>query len=67
MIEKFKLNMNKKYEYKGKQHTLETIIFETVRKLANYVSGKSKTPDLKSPKFRIEHIDSEIKDSCYDN
>ncbi|MEM0143192.1 MAG: CRISPR-associated endonuclease Cas1 [Candidatus Parvarchaeum sp.] len=61
LIEKFKLNMNKKYEYKGKQYALETIIFETVRKLANYISGNAKTLDLKTPEFTIEHIDSEIR------
>ncbi|MEM3431654.1 MAG: CRISPR-associated endonuclease Cas1 [Candidatus Micrarchaeia archaeon] len=62
LIEKFKLNMNKKYEYRGKQYALETIIFETVRKLANYISGNTKTLDLGSPEFRIEHIDSEMRD-----
>ncbi|MEM4104814.1 MAG: hypothetical protein QXF80_07465 [Thermoplasmatales archaeon] len=61
-IEKFKLNMNRKYAYKSKQYALETIIFETVRKLANYVSRKSKTIDLVSPDFTIQYIDSEMKD-----
>ena len=61
-IEKFKLNMNKEYAYKDKQYALETIIFESVRKLANYISGKSKTIDLESPEFGIGHIDSELKD-----
>ncbi|MEM3192508.1 MAG: hypothetical protein QW292_10580 [Candidatus Parvarchaeota archaeon] len=54
--------MNKRYPYRGKQYTLETIIFETVRKLANYISGNSKTLDLKVPEFSIEHIDPVLKD-----
>ncbi|MEM3845762.1 MAG: CRISPR-associated endonuclease Cas1 [Candidatus Parvarchaeota archaeon] len=62
LIEKFKLNLNKKYPYRGKQYALETIIFETVRKLANYIEGNVKTLDLKSPEFCIEHIDPELKD-----
>ncbi|MEM3811644.1 MAG: CRISPR-associated endonuclease Cas1 [Thermoplasmata archaeon] len=62
LIEKFKLNLNKKYQYNGKQHALGTIIFETVRKLANYISGNTKTLDLKAPDFSIEHIDPELKD-----
>lgn len=62
LIDKFKLNMNRKYPFKGKQYALETIIFETIRKLANYISGNAKNLDLKSPEFRIEHIDSQLKD-----
>lgn len=62
LIDKFRLNMNRKYPFKGKQYALETIVFENIKKLANYVSGNSKTLDLKSPDFTIEHIDSEMKD-----
>ncbi|MEM3322488.1 MAG: hypothetical protein QXY02_06010 [Conexivisphaerales archaeon] len=62
LIEKFKLNMNKKYVYKGKRYALETTIFESVRKVANYIDGISRTLDLQSPEFKIEHIDHERKD-----
>lgn len=62
LIDKFRLNMNRKYPFKGKQYALETLIFETLRKIANYVSGNSKVLDLKAPEFTIEHIDSGLKE-----
>ena len=33
-----------------------------IRKLENYVSGNSETLGLTPPEFRIQHIDSELKD-----
>ncbi|MEM3872261.1 MAG: hypothetical protein QXE05_06855 [Nitrososphaeria archaeon] len=62
LIKKFKLNINGKYAYKDKQYALEIIIFETVRKLANYVSGNANSLDLKVPAFSIKHIDQVLKD-----
>jgi hypothetical protein len=61
LIKKFKLNMNKTYPYKGKHYALETIMFETIRRLANYIEGKSKELNLETPDFRIEHIDQNLK------
>ncbi|MEM3828884.1 MAG: hypothetical protein QXP36_06695 [Conexivisphaerales archaeon] len=54
--------MNKRYSYRGKQYALETIIFETVSKLAKYIGGNTKTLDLRTFDFCIEHIDPELKD-----
>ncbi|MEM0135412.1 MAG: CRISPR-associated endonuclease Cas1 [Thermoplasmatales archaeon] len=56
LIEKFKLNMNRKYAYKGKQYAMERIIFETVWKLANYISGNAKTLDLNSVLFILTYF-----------
>ncbi|MCL4480171.1 MAG: CRISPR-associated endonuclease Cas1 [Candidatus Thermoplasmatota archaeon] len=61
LIEKFKLNMNKTYPYKGKQYVLETTIFETTRKLANYIEGKIKELNRVTPEFHIEHIDQSLR------
>ena len=53
LIEKIKNNFNKRYEFRNKQHTLENIMFENVRELNRYISGKVKTLEFKIPDIEI--------------
>ncbi|MEM3334993.1 MAG: hypothetical protein QXW48_02150 [Thermoplasmata archaeon] len=41
---------------------MKVIIFETVRRLANYIERNAKTLDLRTFNLCIEHIDPELKD-----
>ena len=50
MIEKIKDNFNKRYQFKSKQYTLDNILYENVRTLSNYISGKSKELNFNTPK-----------------
>ena len=58
LIEKIKNNFNKRYEFKNKQYTLETIMFENVRELSRYISGKIKTLEFKIPDIEISRNDT---------
>jgi len=58
LIEKIKNNFNKRYEFRNKQHTLENIIFENVRELSRYISGKAKTLEFKIPDIEISRNDT---------
>ena len=58
LIEKIKNNFNKRYEFRNKQHTLENIIFENVRELSRYTSGKAKTLEFKIPDIAISRNDT---------
>ena len=58
LIEKIKNNINKRYQFKNKQYTLDNILYENVRILSNYVSGKSKVLDFYIPEMRIERVDN---------
>ena len=58
LIEKIKDNFNKRYQFKNKQFTLDNILYENVRTLSNYISGKSKELDLNIPEIRIERVDN---------
>ena len=40
-------NFNKLCEFKNKQYTLDSILYENVRILSNYIPGKSKVLDFK--------------------
>ena len=53
LIDKMKGNFNKRYEFRNKQYTLENIMFENVRELNRYISGKTKTLDFKIPDIAI--------------
>ena len=57
-IEKIKDNFNKRYEFRGKQYALDSIVYENVRVLSNYISGKSKALDFKIPEIRIDRVDN---------
>ena len=58
LIEKIKDNFNKRYQFKNKQFTLDNILYENVRTLSNYISGKSKVLDFDIPEIRIERVDN---------
>ena len=53
LIEKIKNNFNNRYEFMNKQHTLDNIMFENVRELSRYISGKAKTLEFKIPDIEI--------------
>ena len=57
-IEKIKNNFNKRYEFKNKQYTLETIMLENIRELSRYVSGKIKTLEFRIPDIEISRNDT---------
>ena len=58
LIEKIKNNFNKRYEFRNTQHTLDNIMFENVRELSRYISGKTKALDFKIPDIEISRNDT---------
>ena len=58
LIEKIKNNFNNRYEFMNKQHTLDNIMFENVRELSRYISGKAKTLEFKIPDIEISRNDT---------
>ena len=58
LIDKIKNNFNKRYEFKNKQHTLENIMFENIRELSRYISGKTKSLEFKIPDIAISRNDT---------
>ncbi len=58
LIEKIKENFNRRYEFKNKQYTLDNILFENMRILSNYISGKSKELNFSIPEIRIVRVDT---------
>jgi len=63
LIEKIKNNFNQRYEFKNKQHTLESIMFENVRKLSRYIMGNSKHLVFTIPDIGFKRNDnSQIRD-----
>ena len=58
LIEKIKNNINKRYQFKNKQYTLDNILYENVIALSNYISGKSKVLDFNIPEMSIERVDN---------
>ena len=58
LIEKIKENFNRRYEFKNKQYTLDNILYENIRILSNYISGKSKELNFNIPEIRIERVDN---------
>lgn len=59
LIEKIKENFNGRFEFNKKQHTLENIMFENVRILGKYLSGKTNVLELRIPDLKITRVDSE--------
>ena len=58
LIERIKENFNRRYVFKNKQYTLDNILFENMRILSNYISGKSKELNFSIPEIRIERVDN---------
>ncbi len=61
LIEKIANNFNKRYEFRNKQHTLENIMFENVRELSRYISGKAKSLEFKIPDITMSRIEKLVK------
>ena len=57
LIEKISNSFNKRYEFKNKQHTLENIMFENIRELSKYISGKVKELEFKIPEIAMSRND----------
>ncbi|MGC9123281.1 MAG: CRISPR-associated endonuclease Cas1, partial [Thermoplasmata archaeon] len=63
LIVKITNNFNKRYEFRNKQHTLENIMFEKIRELGKYISGKEKEYDFRIPDMAISRNDDvEMRD-----
>jgi len=58
LIEKIKVNFNKRYEFKSKQHTLENIMFENIRELGKYITDKTKSLKFEIPDITISRNDN---------
>ena len=58
LIEKIKNNFNKRYEFRNKQYVLDVIMFENVRGLSRYISGKAKTLEFRIPDITISRNDT---------
>lgn len=59
LIEKIRLNMDTKVAYKrGKQYSYQSILFEYVQELANFVIGKRTDLQLDIPSIRIRRTDT---------
>ena len=58
LIENIKHNFNKRDKFKNKQHALDNIMFENVKELSRYISGKAKTLEFKIPDILISRNDT---------
>ncbi len=58
LIEMKKDNFNKRYGFKSKLYILDNILYENVRNLSNYISGKLKDLDFNIPEIRNERVDN---------
>jgi hypothetical protein len=52
------LNFNTKVLYNGKYHSYQNILYENVRLLANYITGKSNALKFYIPEFKIDREDN---------
>ena len=59
LIEKIMNNFNRRYSFNNKQHTLENIMFENVRILGKYLSGKTNVLKFSIPDLKITRLDSQ--------
>ena len=58
LIEKIKLNFNARALYKGKYYSYQSILYENVRLLANYIIGKSGKLQFNILEFKINRTDN---------
>ena len=58
LIEKIRLNFNARAFYNGKYYSYQNILYENVRLLANYITGKSSKLQFNVPEFRIKREDN---------
>lgn len=57
LIEKIRMNFNKKVSYKTKNYTYETIYRDNIQKLANYLTGKNKELSFEIQVLKYERND----------
>ena len=57
LIEKIKVNFNRRYDFNNKQHTLENIMFENARIFGKYLSGKLNVLQFNIPDLKITRVD----------
>ncbi len=58
LIEKIRINFNRKAPYKGKNYTCQNILYDNVQQLANFVSDRRKDLEFFIPKLTIDKNDS---------
>ncbi len=58
LTEKIQVNLNKRYEFGNKQHTLEKIVVENIREFSKFILGKTKSPDFKIPGLSTSRYDN---------
>jgi CRISP-associated protein Cas1 len=57
LIEKIRINFNKRVQYKGKNHSYEGVLLDNIRILANYIIGKNEL------RFSIPEVNITREDS----
>ncbi|MDE1870866.1 MAG: CRISPR-associated endonuclease Cas1 [Candidatus Micrarchaeota archaeon] len=63
LIEKIRINFNKRMQYKGKSHSYEGVLLDNVRILGNHIIGKSNELKFSLPEIDIVREDnSNIRD-----
>jgi CRISP-associated protein Cas1 len=64
LIEKIRDNFNRKVSYKKKNFAYQTILYDKVQQLANFIIDKKSDIDLKIPDYKIERDDTvSLKDN----
>ena len=58
LIEKIRINFNRKAPYKDKNYTYQNILIDNVQQLANFISDKKKNVDFVVPKLEINRDDT---------
>jgi CRISPR-associated protein Cas1 len=54
LVEKISLNFNRTTNYKGKNHTYQSILLDNIQQLANFVIGKRRELQFVIPTTKIE-------------
>lgn len=57
LIEKIRLNFNRKVSYKGKNYAYDTIYQDNVQKLANFLTDKNRELSFEIPSVKCERND----------
>ena len=58
LIEKIRINFNRKAPYKGKNYTYQNILYDNVQQLANFVLDKRKDIEFVIPRLEINRKDT---------
>lgn len=61
LIEKIRLNFNRKVSYKGKNYAYDTIYLDNIQKLANFLTGKNMEISFEIPSVKCQrNVDMEL-------